>query len=169
MTIRYTNTFSEVLGFHFSAVMRSRVVWGAVAVTIGLDAQEIWSSLSEEESEPVEPWVSVVAGTAGLAAMFAVIFVSLALFAIVVAWRDKRSLAEHAITLTDRSLITETPFSRTEWWWRGVVRLKRVGSNLFLYAAPSEVEALIIPRRAFAGDAEWDAFQSFCAERIGRA
>jgi hypothetical protein len=163
MTIRYTNSFSEVLTFQIYTYTRSPFLIGVVAVILALDASNIWESLSEEASDSVSPLA--IAITEAIVSLLVMIFILAALA--VFAARDKRSRAEHVITLTDSALIEETSFRRAEYPWHGLVRLKHIMGNLFLYTAPSE--AVIIPRRAFASDAEWYAFQAFCVDRTGKA
>jgi hypothetical protein len=162
MTIQYANSFSEVLKFQIHSFMRSPVLIGAIAVIVALDALNIWESLTEETSDLVSPLA--VAISEAIASLFGVIamLAALAIFAA----RDKRAQAERTITLTDNALIEETSFRWTEYRWNGLVRLNHVTGNLFLYTAPGE--AIIVPRRVFAHDAEWDAFHAFCVERIGR-
>lgn len=169
MTIRYTNSFSEVLMFYLQMLIRSPFVWGLFTLLTAVDAPEMWEAIWEEESDSVEvePWVKVVVGALMILGSFVMMFATMFVILIVSVGMDRRTRLERVVTLTDSALIEEMPFRRTEYQWHGMVRLRRTKSHLFLYNASTD--AAILPRRAFENEQQWDAFNEFCTKKIGRA
>lgn len=167
MTIRYRNSFSEVLMFYIHTLVRSPLVWAIFAIITVVDAPEMWESISEKESDPVEPWVNVVIGALMIAGSFVMTFTMMFVILIASIGMDKKSRLERVVTLTDDALIEEMPLSRNEYKWLGLVGLRRSKSTLILYIGHSE--SAIIPRRAFENDEQWDAFHKFCEQKLQRA
>lgn len=169
MTIRYKNSFSEVLMFYLHMFIRSPFVWGLFTLLTAVDAPEMWEAIWEEESDSVEvePWVKVVVGALMIVGSFLMMFAMMFIILIASVGMDRRSRLERVVTLTDSALIEEIPFRRTEYQWQGMVRLRQTKSHLFIYNASTD--AAIIPRRAFESDAQWEGFHEFCTEKIKRA
>ncbi len=76
--------------------------------------------------------------------------------------RNQTFLTEHAITVGAAFFVEETPYNRTEYNWLAVQKLARTKRYLFIYI--SQNAAHVIPRRAFASDADWQAFYAVCQQ-----
>ncbi|AVP97292.1 hypothetical protein C7S18_08850 [Ahniella affigens] len=77
--------------------------------------------------------------------------------------RNRRLLTDYQTALTGAGLVVSTPFVRSLYYWTGV---ERVRSGLGITAVyVNSNAAQIIPKRAFAGDAQQAKFLSIIAER----
>jgi hypothetical protein len=68
------------------------------------------------------------------------------------------------ISLTPQALFSETEFSRTENYWRGIRKIVRSKRYLLIYN--TALSAYIIPRRAFASAEDWDRFYEFARHQF---
>ena len=75
-------------------------------------------------------------------------------------------MSERTITLDDGCFVSDTPFAHSEYKWPMVQKLGRTDRHIFLYL--NKDSAVIIPRRAFESDSQWDGFYEFCATKIQR-
>jgi hypothetical protein len=69
-------------------------------------------------------------------------------------------LTDHVVTITESSVMEETPNSRIETNWAGIQKIRSNKKYLFLYIAAHL--AHVIPRRAFENDASWQATFDCC-------
>ena len=81
--------------------------------------------------------------------------------------KDKALMSERTITLADDCFVSDTPFAHSEYRWPMVQKLARTGRHAFLYF--NKESALIVPRRAFETDSEWNAFYDFCQSKTRRS
>ena len=161
MTVRYQNTFRDVMAFCFYHYLRSPVVLGFYGVGFALVSLPLLLEIPKDQ------------GTAARIAMFltmeAFVFAILApVFALsivlsMISRRNKTLLTEHIITLGQDAIMTETPYVKSEQKWAIVQKLARTRRYIFIYVA--QYSAHVIPRRAFRDDPEWDAFYEFCKQR----
>jgi hypothetical protein len=81
--------------------------------------------------------------------------------------RNKPLLCERTITLREDAFVTESEYGRSETRWTIVQKLARTRRHILVYVA--QASALVIPRRAFASSAQWDAFYGYCRQRTSGA
>ncbi|HMJ89502.1 MAG TPA: YcxB family protein [Candidatus Acidoferrum sp.] len=80
--------------------------------------------------------------------------------------KNKTILTDHTLILSDQNFVEQTVFNRTEQTWESVQKLTRTRTHIFIYIA--QYMAHVIPRRAFATEADWDAFFTYCKTRTDR-
>jgi hypothetical protein len=80
--------------------------------------------------------------------------------------KDKAVMSERTITLGEECFVSDTSFAHSEYRWPMVQKLARTGRHAFLYF--NKESALIVPRRAFKSDADWNAFYDFCESKARR-
>jgi hypothetical protein len=165
MTVRYTNSFTEVLMFHINTYMRWPLIWAVLAMLAALDIYDTWDILSEESSEAVDPWEFAITAFASIILTLGMMLGLLALG--IYGGKDAWSKVAHTVTLTDTDIIEETPYKRTDYRWHGIVRLARTKKHLSIWSSQSE--GTVIPRRAFENEDTWNAFHEFCMKKTGRA
>ncbi len=165
MTISYTNTWRDLLTFNRQHIWRSPV---SIAIHLGGVAFLAYVFFQAAEPGPAPSY--------GLAARIVgtVLFMALALpvltavqLAIVVllllSRRNKTLFAKQTLTLREDGFDTENAYARSDCKWTVVQKLRQTRRHLFIYV--SQNGALIVPRRAFRDEAEWQAFHEFCQRR----
>lgn len=81
--------------------------------------------------------------------------------------KNKALMTERTVTLTDNGFVSDTSFAHSEYKWPLVHKLARTGRHAFLYF--NKESALIVPRRAFETDSDWNAFYEFCQNKTRRS
>jgi hypothetical protein len=165
MTIRYKNTFRDIMAFCFYHYPRSPVVIGSNCVAFAIISLIVFQALPKNGD--------VVTMVITFAVMELIAFSLLAgMFALsvvlsMVSRRNKTLITEHTIVLGGESFTEESPYNKTEQKWTSVQKLARTKSYIFIYVA--QYMAHVVPRRAFRDDAEWDAFYEYCRHRTRAA
>ena len=77
--------------------------------------------------------------------------------------KNKTLTAQRTVTLGEDGFTTESVYGRSEYKWPVIQKLARTKGHVFLYF--SQHSALVIPRRAFEGVAQWDAFYAYCRRK----
>jgi hypothetical protein len=72
---------------------------------------------------------------------------------------DKGQLGRHRIEVDERGLVESTAVGESRTSWRGVDRIEQDPTYIFIYTSPAA--AHVIPKRAFGGPGEADAFYRF--------
>lgn len=162
MTIRYTNTFRDIMAFCFYHYPRSPLVIGVYGIGFILVTLVIVQALPSD----VSPVAKVITFFIMELIAFILIagFFALTVVLSMVSRRNKTLLTEHTITLADGSFVEETAYNKTDHKWSGVQKLARTRRHMFIYVA--QYAAHVVPRRAFRDDTEWDSFYDFCRQRI---
>ena len=70
--------------------------------------------------------------------------------------KNRGLLGPHRVTLTAESIIEATDFSESTTSWKAVERVANSGEHAFIYV--NSLAAIMVPRRAFAGVAEFNEF-----------
>ncbi len=70
------------------------------------------------------------------------------------------------VHVDDEGITRTSPLGSLFRRWRGVTAVHR--TDEYLFVSPTPVDAVIVPRRAFASDEEWDAFVEFVEDRFAR-
>jgi hypothetical protein len=165
ITVRYSNTFRDIMAFCFYHYPRSPVVLGFNGVSFALISVLIFSALPKEESFLTKLIAFGVMEVFVLLLLAAVAALSVVLS--MVSRKNKTTLTEHTIALGEASVTEETVYNKTEQKWAIVQKLVRTRKYVFIYI--SQHASHVVPRRAFRNDEEWDAFYEFCRERTGKA
>jgi hypothetical protein len=162
MTVRYTNTFRDILAFCFYHYPRSPVVLGTYGLGFLLISAVIFQSLPSDIPPAAKALSFLVLET--LAFGFVAAIFTLTVVASMVSRRNKSILTEHVITLTESALCEETAYNKSETRWAGISHVARTRRYMFVYLA--QYQAHVIPRRAFESDADWNSFFKTCSERM---
>lgn len=76
-------------------------------------------------------------------------------------------LTKHTLELQEESLLEETKFNKSYFYWHGVV--KAVSRPGFIAIYVSALQAHIVPNRAFSSKSERASFLALVKEKIGTA
>lgn len=79
---------------------------------------------------------------------------------------NRALLTEHRVQLGEQGIAVDTDVASTTISWRGVERVESNDTHIFILCGPASY--MIIPRRAFTGPAEADAFNAFAVEQLGK-
>jgi len=164
MTIRYQNTFRDLLSFCFHHYPCSPIMLGFFGIWFIFLSFAIIQQLPEEAGLAVKVLVFIVLQCilfAAISGFFAVVIVLS-----VVSRRNKTFLTEHAYTLEENGFTSETPYAKSEQKCAIVQKLARTKNYIFICVA--QHAAHVIPRRACRDDAEWEAFYAYCRQKTGR-
>jgi hypothetical protein len=161
MTIRYQNTFRDVMAFCFYHYPRSPVVIGSYGVGFALISLVLFQALPKDEDVVTKIVLFVIIELIACTFLAGVFALSVVLS--MVSRKNKTMLTEHTITLAEQSFTEETAYNKTEQKWSIVQKLARTRSYVFIYVA--QYMAHVVPRRAFREDSEWDAFYEYCRQR----
>ena len=169
MTIRYQNTFRDIMAFCFYHSLRLPFFIGVSVVGFALLSLMVFHTVFQVRPENYDAVTKVI--------VFAIVEIMVlsclaALFALSVVLtnvssKNKTVFTERTIMLGEDSFTEETPYKKTEQKWAIVQKLARTKSYIFIYVAQHEVH--IVPRRAFRDDAEWDAIYEYCRQRTRAA
>jgi hypothetical protein len=81
--------------------------------------------------------------------------------------KNKTLTAQRTVTLGEEGFVAESVYGRSEYKWPIIQKLARTRGHVFLYF--SKASALVIPRCAFEGVAQWDAFYDYCRRKTQAA
>ena len=165
MTIRYTNTFRDIMAFCFYHYPRSPLVIGVYGIGFILVTPLIVQALPSNESPIVKGITFLIMEIIAFVVIAGFFAVTVVLS--MVSRRNKTLLTEHTITIADGSFAEETAYNKTDHKWAGVQKLARTRRYLFIYVA--QHAGHVVPRRAFRDNTEWDSFYEFCRQRVDAA
>jgi hypothetical protein len=77
---------------------------------------------------------------------------------------EKGQLGMHRVVLEDSGIVETTAVNETSTAWAGIDRIEQDSDYIFIYT--SQIQAHIIPKRAFKDAAEAEAFIEFSKARI---
>jgi hypothetical protein len=157
MTIRYVNTFRDMVAFARYHYVRNWVMQLTLALFVVFT---LWTSvrrLDPGDSLVVKILTVVIVEMLLVAGVLAL--VALATVLSMVSSRNKTILTEHTITLAPDGLTEQTAFKTTVHNWSAVQKVARTDKYLFVYV--SQHAAHVIPRRAVSSQPDWDALCDF--------
>ena len=166
MTITYRNTFRDHLAYHVYHLLHSPLVLLATAVMLAMITfTSVPPALSGTESVAVR-----VIGFVFLELLLVIAIAGFWLVIILltmISRRNKALAAERTVTLGEDGFMLESVYGKSEYKWPVIQKLARTKGHAFLYF--SQHGALVIPRRAFEGVAQWDAFYDYCRRKTQAA
>jgi fatty acid desaturase len=165
LVARYTTTRGDVLRFYGYHYSRSPGFVVFQIVILAMLATSSYRALPADAPAMTRVVVFAMLFLAAVAFLFLLFFGSTAVQILMT--KDKTLFVEHTVTLREDGFTEQTTFNTTEHTWAAVQRLRRSRRHIFIYIGAHL--AHIVPRRAFAADAEWDAFYAFCRERTQTA
>ena len=154
MKITYKNTFCDLVAFLWNHLIRSPVWIGIMLIFSGFVS---WSTIRNSAEEH-----TTIIIVLSWFIMTAIIFTAILLFIFVlsalamISRKNKTFLTDNTIELTDNGIIMENRYERSECVWDIVQRLKRTKRFIFVYV--NQNAAIIVPKRAFPNDQEWNGF-----------
>jgi hypothetical protein len=161
MTIRYQNSFRDVIAFCFYHYPRAPVTIGSYGILFAVLSFIIFQALPKDGSVVTKIVLFAVMEVIAFSVLAAVLALSVVLS--MVSRRNRTFLTEHTIVLGEQIFTEETVYNKTEQKWTSVQKLARTRRYIFIYLA--QHMAHVVPRRAFRDDAEWDAFYDYCSQR----
>lgn len=155
--ITYTTGAQDLAAFVWYHNARSPMMIGMM---LALTFLMTWNEGRDRLAEGLDP-VSVGTFLLVASVYFSVLF--LAGFAVslltMVSRRNRMIGTESTLVLDEDVFSAGNAFGRSEMRWNIVLRIRRSRRHLFIYL--SDTSALVVPRRAFADDAEWSRFDDF--------
>jgi hypothetical protein len=165
MTLSYTTTFRDLWAFHLHHLPRSPIT---IVISFGGVAFMSFLFFLGPAPDSVNPFslpTRIVATFVfAMVVLVILIAVQLAIVALHLALRRmKTKPTDYTLTLGEDGFVEESSDARLNYQWPGVQKLARTRCHLFIYVAPSI--AVIVPRRAFGGEAEWNDLYEFCRRK----
>jgi hypothetical protein len=80
---------------------------------------------------------------------------------------QSRNAREVTVQLTPDGIETSTPVQRSRWLWAAFQDCVVIRERLLLFL--THRTALVIPKRAFTGDSQWQSFVTTCRDEVARA
>jgi hypothetical protein len=161
LSVRYENTFRDLMAFCAYHYLRSPVVLGFNGLTFLMLSWVVYSALPKEEPILFQLFAFGVMEFIILCVL--TVLAASSVFLSMLSRKNKTTLTEHTITLGEASFLEETAYNKTENRWIGVQKLVRTRKYILIYV--SQHAAHIVPRRAFRDEIECDAFYEYCRER----
>ncbi len=154
MKITYKNTFCDMVAFLWNHLIRSSVLIGILLTFSGFIS---WITIRHSAEEHttiiiVLSWFIMTATIFTAILLFSFFFSALTM----ISRKNKTFLTDNTIELTDNGIIMENRYGRSECVWGIVQGLKRTKRFILVYIAQSQ--AIIVPKRAFLNDQEWNGF-----------
>jgi YcxB-like protein len=165
MTIRYKNTFRDIMAFCFYHYPRSPMVIVTYAIGFAFLSLMIAQTLPQTRSFLVKLITFLIMELIAFIFIAGIFSVSVVLS--MISRRNKTLFADRTVTLTEDFIAQESVFTTSESKWSVVQKLARIRRYIFIYV--SQHASYVIPRRAFRDDAEWDSFYEFCKRKTGSA
>jgi YcxB-like protein len=162
MTISFRNTFRDHLAFAAYHMLRSPLFLVAAAVILAL----LTFSMVVPAVSGTEPAAGRVFGFVFMELLLVIAiaaFFALTTILGMVLRKDKTLMAERTVTLGEDGFMVESIYAKSEYKWPMIRKLARTNGHVFLYF--SQLSALVIPRRAFEGVAQRDAFYDYCRRK----
>jgi hypothetical protein len=133
MTIRYQNTFRDILAFCFYHYPRSPAVFVSYGIGYAMFSFVIFQALPKDASITAQVLVFLMME----AVAFGILVAVFGFFTVIgmISSRNKTLLTERTITLGEDGFISETPLSRSENKWSIVQKLARTRSYIYIYVA----------------------------------
>ncbi len=153
MKIAYKNTFCDIVAFLWNHYIRSPFVIGFTLIVSAYIGCTMWK-FTEEHTTIVIALVRFITTATVFPVIFLLIFFCSALS--MISRKNKTFLTDSTIELTDNGIITEDRYERSERVWDNIQRLIRTKRFILVYV--SQRQAIVVPRRAFLNDQEWDSF-----------
>ena len=165
MKITYTNTFRDLLAFQLYHQSRSPVMLLVNASCLCFMAYIVFQGMPEDPAKGFGLAPRIVA-TLFFLAVFAPILIAVE-FAITLptlfSRRNKTMHSDYSLTMDEDGFVEETNHARLDYQWPAVRKLVRTRRHIFIYVAQNI--AVVIPKRAFHDEAEWQAFHEFCRRK----
>ena len=163
MQVTYTNRFLDFVRFNAYHLPRMTSMQIVVGVLVLMHAWSFGPSLAKmKESVPMK--AAVYATT--LLLFFAVLLVAQFLF-ILLSYRPSRNkafLTEHILTASDDGVVEDTAYGSSSSTWAGITKVGQNRGYIFVYV--QENMAHVIPKRAFASEADASRFYDFVQSRV---
>ncbi len=161
MTITYRIGFGDRFAFAAYHLSRNPII---LLMTVGVLLFFAYNSVlpAIRSSPSVSLYAKVIAFMfMELLLLIAVIvFWAVLMLITMISKRNKPLYAQRTFTVAEDGLVTESEYGRSETRWKQVQKLARTRKHIFLYL--SGEAAVVVPRRAFADAAQWDAFYEIC-------
>jgi hypothetical protein len=156
MRIEYKNRFTDIFFFHAVHQFLSPVVQGLCALLAALVFRsEIHLGVSAAFASALFLYAALWAGQFIFNAIY---FYSM---------RSKTVLTEHVIELQDESLLEQTRFNKSYFYWQGVMKAVSRPGFVAIYVTPQM--AHIIPNRFFSSKEQRSGFLLMAREKIRAA
>lgn len=165
MTVTYKLTVRDMLAFNFYHAFRSPAIIGAALFVLFVVMSLAWEGISDDAPVWVTVFVLGVFMVVGLAFM-------VASFAIIVlltmkSSKNKAFFAECTLTLGENSFVEETCYGKIDAKWPVVQKLCRTQRFIMIFIASHF--AIVVPRRAFREQTDWDSFFEYCTRKVREA
>jgi len=165
MKITYTNTFRDLLAFQLYHQSRSPVMLLVNSCCLCFMAFIFFQGMPEDPAKGVGLAPRIVA-TLIFLAIFTPILIAVE-FAItlltLVSRGNKTGHSNYSLTMGEDGFVEETNHARLDYQWPAVRKLVRTRRHIFIYVAQNI--AVVIPKRSFHDEAEWQTFHEFCRRK----
>jgi len=171
VTICFANTFRDRLAFAAYHLPRNPlmllIMGGAyLFITISSVVPAARDEVAKKPEHAIILFISFIIVEALLAVFLIGVMACMTLLGMV-SRKNKPFYARKTITFQDECFISESEYSRSEIRWKIVQKLARTTRHVFIYV--NSESAVVIPRRAFESDSEWNVFYELCKNNVKRS
>ena len=153
--VRFRTTLSHLAYFSWYHIIRSPVFIIFIYLLACIGA---YQSLPPDVPIVVDIIVFVIVSIIMFSALIVLTF-PLAFVVTQISGKNKTIMTEHSIELCEDHFVTGSEYGRSELKWDIVQKLRRTRSFIIIYV--SKNSALMIPRKAFSSNDDWDSFYRF--------
>ena len=157
MRIQYRTTFADVVGFIWINYTRS---WVQLAITGGLSAFLAWDTcrVAGMHHGSAIWWVTFLTISILFFCGFSAIGWAAAILT-ALSRRNKTFMTDNTLELMADKFLAENRYAKVEYKWDIVQKIVKTRRFIVLYLTHSS--GIVVPKRAFQTDAEWEAFYNF--------
>jgi YcxB-like protein len=162
--VSYINTVSDLASWNRYDVLRHPYLY---LLTLIVSLLALAANVMVLTARQFLVWLVVLIALQPVVFLGVYVLTCFSIYLFLLLRRDAPAHRQHTITLTETAVVEESPVNRTESSWAGVVKVARNRRLIFIYIASNL--AHVIPKRAFASEAEAASFFTQATEFWSRA
>lgn len=160
MQIHYRHTFRDIMTWNFYYLFHSPILYGVFIVILGIGIKPNINAISRytDLSQFSKIIFFIVLELVPVILSIIIMVVMMLLF--MIGKGNKNVYADHTLTLSDEHIESESEVGKAELSWKAIQKIVRTKAYIYMFVSPHN--AVSVPRRVFASNAEWDQFWAIC-------
>jgi hypothetical protein len=160
VSVSFNNTLGDTFAFQRYIAVHSPVCWLLTAIVVVLTIPGSFLLQPNELSFQQKVVATLIVVPPALLLLFLLGFVAFVLLICLQWFMTKTRGIRETLTLSEESFKVETALSKSECKWGALRKLRWTRRFAYLFLRPGM--ALVVPRRAFVAQDDFDAFIGFC-------
>ncbi len=161
MKVSYRNKWLDIISFNIFHLSRSPILLGGLGICLIVIGSVNWQIASDSTTKYSQLVKIVVFVILQISCVSVIVLIALLIIVLSnISKMNKTVLADTVLTLGSAGITSESQYARSELKWDAVQKLARTRSHIFLYIM--QHGAIVIPKRAFSTNDEWDQFWLAC-------